>query len=145
VCSLSTRAALVVSRFRALSFVLLASRAFLRTSSARVFSPEAAHRPSSPSPPPQDLIDVKGAMDFVAACKNFDGGFGATPGDESHAGQIFTAVGALAIGDGLHHVDRDLLGWWLCERQVKGGGLNGASHPPAAQKRHKRAGRAREL
>ena len=77
----------------------------------------------------QELIDVKGAMNFVAACRNFDGGFGATPGDESHAGQIFTAVGALAIGGGLHHVDRDLLGWWLCERQVKGGGLNGASPP----------------
>jgi geranylgeranyl transferase type-2 subunit beta len=25
----------------------------------------------------------------------------------------------------LHHVDRDLLGWWLCERQLKNGGLNG--------------------
>jgi geranylgeranyl transferase type-2 subunit beta len=77
----------------------------------------------------QELIDIKGAMSFVAACRNFDGGFGATPGDESHAGQIFTAVGALAIGGGLHHVDRDLLGWWLCERQVKGGGLNGALPP----------------
>ncbi|XP_062116212.1 geranylgeranyl transferase type-2 subunit beta 1-like [Humulus lupulus] len=25
----------------------------------------------------------------------------------------------------LHHIDKDLLGWWLCERQVKSGGLNG--------------------
>jgi|AntAceMinimDraft_5_1070358.scaffolds.fasta_scaffold422128_1 hypothetical protein len=40
-------------------------------------------------------------------------------------GQIFTCVGALAIGGGLQHVDADLLGWWLCERQVKAGGLNG--------------------
>lgn len=59
----------------------------------------------------QDHVDVGKATDFVAACGNFDGGFGATPGDESHAGQIFTAVGALAIGGALHHVDRDLLGW----------------------------------
>lgn len=25
----------------------------------------------------------------------------------------------------LHLVDADLLGWWLCERQLKNGGLNG--------------------
>mmetsp|Transcript_45106 Transcript_45106/g.75257 ORF Transcript_45106/g.75257 Transcript_45106/m.75257 type:complete len:321 (+) Transcript_45106:227-1189(+) len=72
-----------------------------------------------------DRVDVTKGNGFVASCANFDGGFGATPGDESHAGQIFTAVGALHLGGGLSHVDRDLLGWWLCERQVKTGGLNG--------------------
>ena len=46
-------------------------------------------------------------------------------GAESHAGQIFCCVGALSIGNALHHVDADLLGWWLCERQVDSGGLNG--------------------
>ena len=25
----------------------------------------------------------------------------------------------------MHHVDADLLGWWLCERQLPSGGLNG--------------------
>lgn len=34
-------------------------------------------------------------------------------------------MNALAIAGALHHVDRDLLGWWLCERQLKNGGLNG--------------------
>ena len=34
-------------------------------------------------------------------------------------------MGALAITGSLDHVDKDLLGWWLCERQVKSGGLNG--------------------
>ena len=72
-----------------------------------------------------DAIDVDKAVAFIASCKNFDGGFGCTPGGEYHAGQIFTCVGALAIGGGLRHVDADLLGWWLCERQVKAGGLNG--------------------
>jgi geranylgeranyl transferase type-2 subunit beta len=72
-----------------------------------------------------DRIDVEKACDFVARCKNFDGGFGCNPGGESHAGQIFCCVGALAIGGALHHVDKDLLGWWLAERQVKSGGLNG--------------------
>jgi len=38
---------------------------------------------------------------------------------------VFCCVGALAIGGALHHVDKDLLGWWLAERQVKTGGLNG--------------------
>lgn len=34
-------------------------------------------------------------------------------------------MGALAITGSLDLVDKDLLGWWLCERQVKSGGLNG--------------------
>ena len=32
--------------------------------------------------------------------------------NETHAGQVFTCVAALAIADGLHHVDTDLLSWW---------------------------------
>ena len=66
-----------------------------------------------------DAVDVAAATDYVASCRNFDGGFGCTPGAESHAGQVFCCVGALAIGNALHHVDADLLGWWLCERQVR--------------------------
>lgn len=39
---------------------------------------------------------------------------------------VFCCVGALAITGSLHHIDKDLLGWWLCERQDnKTGGLNG--------------------
>ncbi|CAG8435033.1 7269_t:CDS:2 [Diversispora eburnea] len=70
-----------------------------------------------------DAIDVKKAIEFIMLCKNFDGGFGNTPGAESHA--VFCCVGALAIVNSLHLVDADLLGWWLCERQLKNGGLNG--------------------
>ncbi|XP_065862821.1 geranylgeranyl transferase type-2 subunit beta 1-like isoform X4 [Euphorbia lathyris] len=72
-----------------------------------------------------DKINVEKAVNYILRCKNMDGGFGCTPGGESHAGQIFCCVGALAITGSLHHVDKDLLGWWLCERQVKSGGLNG--------------------
>jgi geranylgeranyl transferase type-2 subunit beta len=66
----------------------------------------------------------------VGRCKNFDGGYGAVPGGESHAGQVFCCVGALAIAGGLEGggpggLDADLLGWWLAERQVDSGGLNG--------------------
>ncbi|KAB1210110.1 Geranylgeranyl transferase type-2 subunit beta [Morella rubra] len=70
-------------------------------------------------------INVEKAVSYIVSCKNLDGGFGSTPGGESHAGQIFCCVGALAIMGSLHHIDKDLLGWWLCERQVQSGGLNG--------------------
>ena len=71
-------------------------------------------------------IDIEKAATYVASCQNFDGGFGMTPGAESHAGQIFCCVGALSICrrlDLLH--DADLLCWWLAERQCDSGGLNG--------------------
>lgn len=42
-----------------------------------------------------------------------------------HCDAVFCCVGALAITGSLHRIDKDLLGWWLCERQVKAGGLNG--------------------
>ncbi|PKA63490.1 Protein farnesyltransferase subunit beta [Apostasia shenzhenica] len=72
-----------------------------------------------------DKINVVKAVEYIVSCKNLDGGFGCVPGGESHAGQIFCCVGALSITGSLHHVDRDLLGWWLCERQCRDGGLNG--------------------
>jgi geranylgeranyl transferase type-2 subunit beta len=71
------------------------------------------------------LVDVDKAVGHVAACANFDGGYGVGPGAESHAGQVFVCVGALAIAGRLDLVDADRLGGWLSERQLKGGGLNG--------------------
>lgn len=71
------------------------------------------------------LIDVEKAVAHVAACANFDGGFGVSPGAESHSGQIFTCVATLAIAKRLDLVDKDKLGRWLSERQVPAGGLNG--------------------
>lgn len=71
------------------------------------------------------LVDLPKAIDYVQACVNFDGGYGVCPGAESHAGQIFTCVGALAIAGRLDLVDRDRLGGWLSERQLDNGGLNG--------------------
>lgn len=71
------------------------------------------------------LVDVNKAVAHVAACANFDGGYGVAPGAESHSGQIFTCVAALAIAGRLDLVDKEKLGRWLSERQVPGGGLNG--------------------
>ncbi|QDZ21522.1 subunit beta of geranylgeranyl transferase type-2 [Chloropicon primus] len=75
--------------------------------------------------PLESKIDVPKAVEFVLACRNFDEGFGARPGDETHAGQVFCCVGALTLLGALDRVDKDRLAWWLCERQTKGGGLNG--------------------
>ncbi|PIA42544.1 hypothetical protein AQUCO_02000177v1 [Aquilegia coerulea] len=73
-----------------------------------------------------DKINTEKAVEYIVSCQNLDGGFGCTPGGESHAGQIFCCVGALAITGSLYHIDKDLLGWWLCERQlVQSGGMNG--------------------
>ena len=75
-------------------------------------------------------LNIPAAVSYLASCRNFDGGFGATPGCESHAGQAFTCVAALAIAATVHPpaaavVDADLLAWWLAERQTPAGGLNG--------------------
>jgi len=72
-----------------------------------------------------DMINVDAAVHYVRSCENFDGGFGCEPGGESHAGQVFTCVGALALAGALHHCREETLSWWLCERQTPGGGLNG--------------------
>lgn len=34
-----------------------------------------------------DKFDVENAVNYIVSCKNLDGGFGCTPGGESHAGQ----------------------------------------------------------
>lgn len=71
------------------------------------------------------LVDVDKAVSHIQACANFDGGFGRSPGEETHAGQIFTCLAALTIARRLEIVDRDRLGAWLSERQLPNGGLNG--------------------
>lgn len=65
------------------------------------------------------------AVEYILACHNADGGFGMAPGAESHSGQIYTCAGALSIAGRLDAIDQDLLGDWLCERQLPSGGLNG--------------------
>lgn len=88
-------------------------------------------------------VNVAKSVQFVLSCMNFDGGFGSMPGSESHAGQVsvftpvnlwapsppllkvYCCVGALALAGALYHVDADRLGWWLSERQLPSGGLNG--------------------
>jgi geranylgeranyl transferase type-2 subunit beta len=76
-----------------------------------------------------DRINVSSAVKYVHRCRNFDGGFGLAPNAESHAGQIFTCLGALSIVNQLHLPENktwlDKCGSWLCQRQLPVGGLNG--------------------
>jgi geranylgeranyl transferase type-2 subunit beta len=71
------------------------------------------------------LVDVEKAVQHIVSCANFDGGYGVSPGAESHSGQIFTCVSALAIVERLDLVEVDKLGQWLSERQLPCGGFNG--------------------
>ena len=88
-------------------------------------------------------VDVEKTVGYIQRCKNFDGGFGAVAGAESHAAMgascctlcpaqyanyimtVFVCVAALAILDRLDVIDQDTLAWWLAERQLPNGGLNG--------------------
>lgn len=72
-----------------------------------------------------DVINLPKAIDFVMSCNNADGGFGSRPNAESHSGLIYCCVGFLSITQQLHRLDTEKLGWWLCERQLPSGGLNG--------------------
>lgn len=71
---------------------------------------------------------VEPAVNYILKCYNFDGGFGLCPGAESHAAQAFTCLGALKIAnrlDALTPSQIEETGWWLSERQLPDGGLNG--------------------
>ncbi|KAG1874409.1 rab geranylgeranyltransferase [Suillus subluteus] len=72
-----------------------------------------------------DELDIEKTVAYIRRCRNFDGGFGAVAGAESHAAQVFVCVAALAILDRLDEVDQPTLCWWLSERQLPNGGLNG--------------------
>ena len=74
---------------------------------------------------PTAKVNIDAAVQFVLRCQNWDGGFGVVPQAESHAGQIFCCVGALSIVNRLHDIDVDKVSWWLAERQLPSGGLNG--------------------
>lgn len=72
-----------------------------------------------------DTINMDKAVEFIRSCMNFDGGFGSRPLSESHAGLIYCCIGFLSVTNRLDLVEADKLGWWLCERQLPSGGLNG--------------------
>lgn len=70
-------------------------------------------------------VNVDKAVSFVESCQNVDGSYGRVPGAESHAGQVYTCTGALALTKKLDLAHIDRLAAWLSERQLPNGGLNG--------------------
>ena len=48
-----------------------------------------------------DKIDVEKAVNYIVKCKNLDGGFGCTPGGESHAGQSMLVTWCTLIHFGI--------------------------------------------
>lgn len=74
-------------------------------------------------------LNVPLTVSYLISCRNFDGGFGAVPGSESHGGNIFCCVSALKIlGYPLNEGDDDCgknLIEWLVWRQLPCGGFNG--------------------
>lgn len=79
----------------------------------------------------KNTIDIEACASYLEKCQNLDGCFGTRPGSESHAGQAYCVVGALAILRQLHRLNIDRAAWWLAERQLPSGGLNGRpeKHP----------------
>jgi geranylgeranyl transferase type-2 subunit beta len=76
------------------------------------------------------LVNVPLAVQYVSSCINPDGGYGVSPGAETHSGQIFTCLGALSIANVLDTIPNPgRLAAWLSERQISSGpgigGLNG--------------------
>jgi geranylgeranyl transferase type-2 subunit beta len=73
-----------------------------------------------------DVIDTEKALLFLEKCRNFDGGYGAIPGGESHAGQVFCCIGLLKILKvPIPDDEAERLANWLAWRQLPCGGLNG--------------------
>ncbi|XP_073752597.1 geranylgeranyl transferase type-2 subunit beta isoform X3 [Callorhinus ursinus] len=83
-----------------------------------------------------NVIDVNKVVEYVQSLQKEDGSFAGDTWGEIDTRFSFCAVatlalliycctGFLAITSQLHQVNSDLLGWWLCERQLPSGGLNG--------------------
>ncbi|CAH8540717.1 unnamed protein product [Dicrocoelium dendriticum] len=62
---------------------------------------------------------------YLERCQNLDGGFGTKPGSESHAGQAYCVIGSLSLLRELRRLHLERASWWLAERQMPSGGLNG--------------------
>ncbi|KAH8916590.1 terpenoid cyclases/Protein prenyltransferase [Atractiella rhizophila] len=66
-----------------------------------------------------DGIDTNKAIEFLLSCRNYDGGFGESPGGESHGGYTYCCLAALSILSSLHRLpcpENTLR--WLVQRQV---------------------------
>ena len=79
-----------------------------------------------------DLLDDEisaGASAWISRCQTYEGGFGATPGEEAHGGYTFCGLAALLILDEASAIDRHALAYWLSQRQQPyNGGFEGRTN-----------------
>ncbi|XP_044509010.1 geranylgeranyl transferase type-1 subunit beta [Mangifera indica] len=82
------------------------------------------------------------AKDYILNCQSYDGGFGLTPGSESHGGGTYCAVASLRLMGFIEDdvlsksmsssiIDLPLLLNWCLERQRYDGGFEGRANKPS--------------
>ncbi len=64
-----------------------------------------------------------GAAEWIASCQTYEGGIGATPGEEAHGGYTFCGLAAMVLLDRVSLLRVPPLTRWLVERQVGADGL----------------------
>ncbi|KAJ4719858.1 Geranylgeranyl transferase type-1 subunit beta [Melia azedarach] len=87
-------------------------------------------------------MDRQKAKEYILNCKSFDGGFGLTPGSESHGGGTYCAVASLRLMGFLEDdvlskdvsssiINVSLLLNWCLQRQAADGGFQGRANKPS--------------
>jgi len=68
----------------------------------------------------------RGAAEWVASCQTYEGGIGATPGEEAHGGYTFCGLAAMVLLDSVEMLRLSDLTAWLVQRQMSThGGFQG--------------------
>jgi geranylgeranyl transferase type-1 subunit beta len=66
-------------------------------------------------------ISMASALGYMKKSRNYDGGFGVGPGQESHGGSTYCVVTSLSLSGQLSEIEgRDNLLYWLFSRQREG-------------------------
>ena len=79
-----------------------------------------------------NLLDeglAKGAAEWIAACQTYEGGIGATPGEEAHGGYTFCGLAAVVLLGRTELLRLPQLTSWLVDRQMgMHGGFQGRTN-----------------
>ncbi|KAL8159757.1 hypothetical protein V2J09_001294 [Rumex salicifolius] len=87
-------------------------------------------------------VDKEKAKQYILSCQSYDGGFGLSPGLESHGGATYCAIASLRLMGFLEDsikskdkssslIDVPLLLDWLVQRQTSDGGFQGRLNKPS--------------
>jgi len=71
----------------------------------------------------------RGAAEWIGSCQTYEGGIGATPGEEAHGGYTFCGLAALVLLGRVDVLDLPALSHWLAQRQMAvHGGFQGRTN-----------------